>query len=262
MVSAPTPYAGVNAVVRRLLPGARRVLGRQFVGLYLHGSLAYGDFRPQTSDVDFLVVTRAGLPAPIFAALQQVHRRLYTSGLSWAQRLEGAYVPQDDLRRHDPTHPPVPYLGLDGRLALEQLGSDWILQRWILREMGIAVAGPTPAILIDPVGPEELRVAVRGSLREWWSPPFASPRRFETDGYRAYAVLTMCRSLYVLEHGRIASKPEAARWALQTLAPAWHALIRAAVDWQAGSTFDTLGATFVFIRFTLQRAGILPKEKE
>ena len=55
---APTPYAEANAAVEALLDGVKETLGEQMVGLYLYGSLASGDFDPQTSDIDFLVVTR------------------------------------------------------------------------------------------------------------------------------------------------------------------------------------------------------------
>jgi hypothetical protein len=61
----------------------------------------------------------------------------------------------------------------------------------------------------------------------------------------------MCRSLYVLENGRVASKPEAARWAMDSLGEPWRGLISAAAAWQPGLEFDTLDETLGFIRFTL-----------
>ena len=254
MTDFPTPHPDVNAVLDRLLAGAREVLGERFVGLYLHGSLAYGDFDPATSDLDFLVVTGGGLPDETFSALKEMHTGLRTDKSYWAQKLEGAYLPKEVLRRHDPTMSPVPWLGSDGHFARETLGSDWILQRWILREHGIAVAGLPLAGLIDPVRADDLREAVRGSLREWWSPPFPSPERFESDEYRAYAVLTMCRSLYVLAHGAVASKPGAARWAQGTLGPPWADLAARAAAWKPGQTFAGLNETKDFILFTEEMA--------
>jgi hypothetical protein len=106
--------------------------------------------------------------------------------------------------------------------------------------------------LIDPVRPEDLRSTVRHSQQEWWSPLFPSPERFQSGEYRVYTVLTMCRSLYVLENGRVASKPEAARWAMETLQDPWRALIAAAVAWRPGMEFDKLKETMEFICFTTQ----------
>jgi predicted nucleotidyltransferase len=52
-----TPYSDVNAVLQELLTAVQPILGRQFIGLYLYGSLAASDFHPNRSDIDFVVVT-------------------------------------------------------------------------------------------------------------------------------------------------------------------------------------------------------------
>ena len=246
-----TAYPEINAILNLLLADAQAILGNHLIGMYLHGSLAYGGFNPETSDIDFLVVTDGYLPSGTYSALKDMHARLFLSRLAWSQKLEGAYLPKELLRRHNPISAPTPWLGVDGHFALETPGSDWIIQRWILRAHGLVIAGPPLAGLIDPVSAEALRQAVRANLREWWSPPFPSPKRFQSGAYQAYAILTMCRSLYVLEHGRVASKPEAARWAMQVLGDPWHSLISAALAWRPGMEFNRWEETLEFIRFTL-----------
>ena len=161
-ISYPTPYPEVNVVLNVLIPDVQAILGDQFIGMYLHGSLAYGDFNPQTSDIDFLIVTADNLPDEILALLKTMHARLRTSGLTWATRLEGAYIPRQALCRYDPAPACHPWLGVDGHFAVEQLGSEWIIQRWILREKGIAITGPPLKSMIDPVSTDDLRQAVRG----------------------------------------------------------------------------------------------------
>lgn len=252
----PTSYPDVNAVLDKLLTRIKVVLGNYFIGLYLHGSLAYGDFNPQTSEVDFLVGTEGSLPTETFSDLKDMHARFFASGLAWSQKLEGAYIPKDDLRRHDPAHALVPWLGVDGHFALEQLGSDWIIQRWILREKGVIVSGPALKSMIDPVSADDLREAVRSSLCEWWSPPFPSPERFQIVEYQAYAILTMYRSLFVLEHGHVTSKPEAARWAQSVLGEPWIRLISDAAGWREGVRYDMLEKTLEFIYYTLERCRV------
>jgi len=61
-VTHPTPYPDVNAVLHVLLSGVQTVLGNHFIGMYPSGSLASGDFAPQRSDIDFVVVTADELP--------------------------------------------------------------------------------------------------------------------------------------------------------------------------------------------------------
>ncbi len=256
MAITPCSYLEVNAILEILLGEIKEILKDLFMGLYLHGSLACGDFNPQTSDIDFLVVTDGPVPMRDFCALKEMHAGLFTCGLAWSQKLEGAYIPKKDLRRHDPAHAPVPWLGVDGHFALERLGSDWILQRWILREKGVVVNGPALHGMIDPVSPDDLRAAVRYSLQEWWSPPFPSPDRFLSGEYQAYAILTMCRSLYVLENGQVASKPQAARWAMETQGDQWRPLIASAEAWRPGVVFDRLEDVTRFIQYTLRHWGL------
>jgi predicted nucleotidyltransferase len=68
MTTACTPYPEVNAVLEILIPEVQSILGKEFIGMYFYGSLAYGEF-DQDSDVDFVVVTWHELPEPLFLAL-------------------------------------------------------------------------------------------------------------------------------------------------------------------------------------------------
>lgn len=248
----PTPYAGVNGVLRVLLSGARDVLGDRMVGLYLYGSLSSGDFNPHSSDLDFVVVTSDVLPDDTVAALEAIHQRLWAGSLTWAAKLEGAYVPQHVIRRRDDTAPPCPTVN-EGKFYLARLGSDWVIQRHIIREQGRVLMGPPPQTLIDPVSPDELRDAVRGILREWWQPMIADPTPLHREGYQPFAILSMCRALYTLEHGSILSKPASARWALRALDARWRSLIeRGLAAWQAGAPMDEIGEVQAFIGYVVE----------
>ncbi len=248
--TAPTPYPDVNAVLHLLLAGARDVLGDHFYAMYLYGSLAGGDFDLERSDIDFVVVTADELPGELIPALEALHARILASGLKWAPKLEGCYIPRRVLRRHNPADPPYPCTN-EGKFYVGFLGSDWVIQRHLLRERGIVVAGPSPRELIDPVSSEELCRAVRETLYEWWLPMLDNPTRLRGGEYQAYAVLTMCRALYTLEHGAIASKLASARWARQGPAARWAALIGQALAWRPGGQMDGLDETVALIRYTV-----------
>jgi hypothetical protein len=58
----PTPYPELNSVLQDLVDNVQTVLGVKFVGAYLQGSFAVGDFDLH-SDVDFIMVTEEELPA-------------------------------------------------------------------------------------------------------------------------------------------------------------------------------------------------------
>jgi hypothetical protein len=249
-MTAPTPYPYVNAVLDELLSGVREILGERFVGLYLDGSLAAGDFNPQRSDIDFLVATTSELPDEQVLALAALHARLAAGDSPWGSVLEGSYIPLDALRRYDPAHASHPNIEWGGELKVEKHERDWVIHRHILRQHGIALAGPAPQALIDPVSPAELHQAVQELFKVWWAPMLSDPAHLRHPGYQVYAVHTMCRILYTLEFGAVVSKPVAARWAQERLGKRHGALIADASAWINGQPFDHLDETLDLIRYT------------
>ncbi len=249
----PTKYPEINKVLDLLLKDASQVLGNQLVGMYLYGSLSSGDFDLEASDIDFLVVTTSTLPDKTVAELEVMHDRLWKSGLKWAGKLEGSYIPKREIKRHNPRNGPCPTVN-EGRFYLDTPGSDWIIQRHIVREQGVILAGPDPKTLIDPVSDVDLRRAVRGVLHEWWFPMLEDPTWLREHGseYHAYAILTMCRALYTLENGAIVSKSTAAHWLQGKLGEDWSRIIdQALVAQKPGSgNYDLYRYALQLIRIT------------
>ena len=252
-VTHPTPYPDVNAVLHMLLSSVQTILGDHFIGMYLYGSLASGDFDPHRSDIDFVVVSADELPDEMLPALEAMHARIAASGLKWATKLEGSYIPQHALRRYDPTDAPRPTIN-EGSFYVARHNSDWVIQRHILREQGVVVAGPAPQTLIDPVQPNDLRRAVLGILREWWSQQLHDPAWLHSSKYQVYAILTMCRALYTLQYGTVVSKPVAAQWAQEVLGEQGAVLIERALVWRHDDGLDDMNETLDFIRYTLERS--------
>lgn len=246
----PIP-ADVAVLVDRLLAGARAVLAERFVGFYLHGSLAIGDFDPARSDVDFLVAVRDQLSTAEVVRMAALHAAIAASDLRWATNYEGSYIPLAALRRHDPANARHWAVRVDGSLDRDRHGSEWVIQRYVIREHGVVVAGPSPATLIDPITPARLKDAVCALLHEWWEPQLTDPFRLADSEYQAYAVLTMCRALYTLRHGTVVSKPVAAEWALTALPSEWRPVVIAARQWRHGAELQITDAALALIRHTL-----------
>ncbi|MHB8647401.1 MAG: aminoglycoside adenylyltransferase domain-containing protein [Thermomicrobiales bacterium] len=258
---SPTPYPDVNAALCDLLSGVRAILGDQFCGMYLSGSLALGDFAPYSSDIDIVVVTDADLSDDLFAALRAMHAHFNISDSPWATEVEAAYLPLRALRRDDPAHACFPHIerGADERLKWDRFDSGWVIQRFILREHGIIVTGPALPALIDPVQSDDLRRTVSALMETWWGPMRGDPGLLHRQhiGYQAYTVLTMCRMLYTLDFGTVVSKPVAARWAQEILDERWAALIERALMWrkdcQGTLSHRDMDETLALIQYTLER---------
>lgn len=251
----PTTDPEINALLGEILHGAQQALGEKFAGMYLHGSLALGDFTPGRSDIDYVVVTEGELTAAETAALAAMHARINAAGGTWIEHLEGSYIPRDALRRFDPQNSLFPALRTGGEFGIDYHGSAWVILRHVLREHGVALYGPPARTLVDPITPEALRSAAAGTLREWWAPQLDDPSLLRAPEYQAYAVLTMCRSLYTMETGDVASKPAAARWALAGPAAHLSSLIEQAMAYRNGDPFDRLDEVLDFVRDTLARTG-------
>lgn len=246
-------YPAIAAMLEELARRVVVVLGRELVGVYVHGSLAYGGFRPGRSDVDFLAVTQRDLSEGMVRSLAVMHAAFRRAGHAGAERLEGSYIPRAALRRYDPTRAWHPALRMDGAFAIDHHTSDWVIQRHLLRCHGVPMLGPPLAPLIDPVSPRELQSAARAVLLEWWRPMLDDPWRLRDREYQAYAVLTMCRALYTIERGEVATKAESARWAMGVLDPGYRSLIERALAYPDGPQPDELEGTRSLIAHVLER---------
>ena len=261
------PFPEVNMVLDVLLTDVQAILGNQFTGMYLYGSLAYGGF-DQDSDVDFVVVTNDNLPDALFTALQEMHMHIGTLDSWCATQLEGSYIPRHALQTYDPVR--VLHLHIDRgreerlhRMQIEDARlshawwGGWVFLRAVLWENGITLAGPDPRTLIESVPPDELKQAALATLEGWLEPLLEELGELANPGYQSYCVLTLCRLLFTFERGAIASKQVAARWAQERLEQCWRALIDRA--WigrhrpgERGSPQE-IQETRDFIRYILER---------
>jgi predicted nucleotidyltransferase len=206
----------------------RSALDDNLVGAYLTGSFAL-DAADEHSDVDFLVVTERRLDGGEQRRVTKLHRELYERDTPWAQHLEGSYAPRDELRRPNRAE----------WLFLENGATDFkwdrhcnsALVRWVLLAHPHVLCGPPPAELVDPVAPDELRAEAHAAVHDyasWAHEQHGNWPHGMSRWTQPYAVLTLCRALYTLEHATVVSKDAAARWAATALGARWRPLIEAA----------------------------------
>jgi hypothetical protein len=207
----------------------RALLGRQLVGVYVYGSYALGAYRPGLSDVDVTTVHRAELTAPQRQLLSDLHDQLARRHPA-AAALDANYAPLHLLGT--PGDAALPYCR-DGRFR-DRGGGDVNPVMWrTLRGRGLVVCGPAAAEIVPPVSRAELVESMRRNL------VFLSGRmpRYIVGGTetQVFGVLSLCRTLYTLRTGEIASKLDAAEWSLSQVHPRWRPIIeRARARYESG----------------------------
>lgn len=252
-ITNPTPYEDVNAFLHLLLTKIQAILGERLVGLYLYGSLSLGDFDPASSDVDFLAATTEDLPGEIAEQLHEMHEAIALTDFTYAQRLEGSYIPRQALWRYNPQNAHHPTIGTDWPFQVDFHGDNWVVERYIVREHGVIIYGPDPTTLIDRVTPQEVRTAVYAQVKNFWQHQPDQPDWLRERAYQAFAVLTLCRALYTLQEGIVSSKPQAALWACEAY-PRWKPIIERSLAWRSQHEEDDLTETLAFLRAALTLA--------
>jgi hypothetical protein len=191
----------VDAVAETL----RAALGRDLVGLYLHGSAAFHDYHPGRSDIDLLAVcalplgdsARDVLAAQLAAdALPCPAVGLEFSLITRAAALDPGPTPAYELHGWD----------AQGRLRPDPGPGDPDLPLHFaaIQAGGVVVLGPPPGEVFREVARGELLPRLMAELD--WADANASV---------SYRVLTACRALRVLAEGRLCSKRAAAEWVLE-----------------------------------------------
>lgn len=224
----PTPYPDLNLLLREVTARAAGVLGDNLVGAYLQVSFALGD-ADMHSDCDFLMPVRGPLSTEQEHNLRCLHDEIPTKDGHWAKHLEGSYPHADDLRNLTGLGRLWLYVDHGWREMQWSTHCNTEVVRWTLREYGVTLAGPDPRTLVDAIGPEVLRTAMRRDAARFL-PDLYTWTNFDVAWSQRYAVTTLCRMLHTLDCGQVTSKRAALLWAADSVDPRWSSLIHQVLD--------------------------------
>jgi hypothetical protein len=229
--ASPTPDPELNVLLSDLLTGAKSILKENFIGMYLTGSLAVGDFDNE-SDVDFVVMLHERVSEEQLLELQKLHVHLHHSDTKWATCLEGYYILQAELQHYDASDAWHLYLD-NGSKDLEVVTDnekDWVFERFVLQKYALVLDGPDPQSLFELIPVHVFQKTVFTELQRWSSEVLDNPTPLNNRWFQSFMVLSLCRMLHTLKSGEIVSKVVAMRWARESLDPKWGRVIDRA--WQ------------------------------
>ena len=223
----PLP-AEVASLTDRFLLHADRITPGLLTDLYLHGSLCWGEFFPD-SDIDFVGVLARTPTADELDGLAQAHARVRDEFP--ARRFEGFHCRRTDLEAPSEAVSvlPVHHAGAfdaEGRLDVNPV-------TWHeLAERGLVVRGRLPTIHTDL---EDLVAFTRGNLATYWrsllgqvedaiAAEGAAAAVGSHDATVTWVTLGVARLHHLLARRSLTSKSGAGRYILEALDPRWHRL--------------------------------------
>jgi predicted nucleotidyltransferase len=243
-----TPYEDINKILDELAQGLSTILGSNLVGFYLTGSLSYGDFNPESSDIDLLALVRKPVLPEELRLIKDLHFQIEASHAKWAERIECSYTPLVMLGNILPPKQPRPYIG-EGRFYEEaDYGNEWLINNYLLYQDGITLLGPDFRTLLPPVEIADVQKACIRDFSKEWQPKISDPAYLSNSHYQAYVVLNLCRILYTVRCAAAGSKKVSAAW-VKEHAPQWKDLIEAAGMWKYGDVMDRQEETIRFIKY-------------
>ncbi|MFD5616469.1 hypothetical protein [Kitasatospora sp. NPDC127060] len=199
-------------------------------GLYLHGSLGFGEFYPGHSDIDYVAVLARPPDAATIAALAAAHQVVRERFPQ--PDFDGFHIQRSDLTRPPASCPDLPCT--QGGVFQEAGRFDLNPVTWHeLARHGLAVRGP--ALSEEQVWTDDaaLRAYSHGNLAGYWTGVVHSlvqrPKKASTAEATEWCVLGVSRLHHLLATGTLTSKSGAGRYALTAFEPRWKPIITEAL---------------------------------
>lgn len=243
-----------SAIVQALLETIRRqlqeVLGEKLLGFYLYGSLVWGDFDEEISDIDSAALLRTPLNDYELEKLKEMHRRIAIQFPDWGDRIEVQYVDVNGLQDFRTVPFQMGNISPGEPLHFIPSNKNWLMNWYFIRGYGETLYGPAPETVFPAISKEEFQASVLDQVREWKEYINGTA---DSRPYQGYAILTMCRSLYTLRTGRQTSKRKAMEWVKEN-EPAYAKMVQTAWQWRTQYRDEANAAeTFPMVKkFVLQ----------
>ncbi len=219
-----------NELLEKVAEKYKEILGNNLVGIYVHGSLAFGCYNDKVSDIDFIVVVYEPLSVEekteLIKALTALERYAPEKGFEMSVVLkehcsEFAYPTPFEL------HYSAAYrkdaLDDSGRFAESMHGADHDLAAHftVIKEVGYKVCGAEIDEIFGKVPREYFLDSIKRDIAD----------AAEYIGYNpVYYALNLCRVLAFVKTGAVVSKVQGAEWAIENIPPVYAAIASEALS--------------------------------
>jgi len=210
-------------------------LGDQLAGVYVHGSYAMGCFHPDKSDIDFLVVVKEKLAAANMRRITNfalwLHDRMPVQrGIEFSVILENYlnnFKYPTPFEYHYSEFHRERYRMDEFYICGGFTDEDLAAQITVAYHRGITLYGKPLAEMYPPIDEKYYLASIVSDVEGAARNIFTKPSVYLTP---TYITLNLCRVLYFLREGAVASKREGGEWGLTVLPSKFHRVISASLD--------------------------------
>lgn len=216
-------------VLQHIKTSYEAILDENLVGIYVHGSIAFGCFDPRVSDIDFLVVIKDALSVPIkkqlletllaltphcpkkgleMSAVLARNCRPFVYPTPYEFHFSNAHITR---AKRDPDEYCTNFHGTDKDLAAHIT---------VIRTVGQVLCGKPIGKVFGEVPPQDYLDSIRDDVENAVEDIGENP---------VYVILNLCRVVAYLREGLVLSKKEGGKWGLDRLATRYHPMIHAAL---------------------------------
>ena len=249
-----TKYPEIDLILNDFSTNLLKILKVKIVGIYLTGSLSYGDFVLERSDIDLLVVVKDKLNSNEIELVKKLHNYIEEKYPSWKDRIECSYTPIYMLGEILPPKEPRPWIGSGVLYPEAPYGNEWIINSYLLQEYGIPIYGkPYKELLNKPIDILEVQKACVRDIFKEIEPKIKYKEELYDSHIQSYTVLNICRILYTVFNAKVGSKVVSAKWVKEVFAPQWSSLIIKSEKWKYGEDLNSIEEVVEFIKFSISK---------
>jgi predicted nucleotidyltransferase len=249
-----TKYPEIKNLVKDFSLRVQEILKENVVGIYLTGSISYGDFILERSDIDLLVVVKDKLNSSEIELVKILHKDIEEKYPSRKDRIECSYTPIYMLNEIFPPIEPRPWIGSGVLYPEAPYGNEWIINSYLLQEYGISIFGKAyKELLIKPIDILEVQKACVRDIFKEIEPKIRNNEELYDSHIQSYTVLNICRILYTVFNAKVGSKVVSAKWVKEVFAPEWSNLITKSENWKYGEDLNSIEEVVEFIKFSISK---------
>ena len=250
-----TDLLPVSGVLGDISESYRTVLGGNLVGIYVHGSLAFGCFSPGVSDIDFIAVVE-NEPTPA-QKTEIIKETLRLEKSNPPKGLEMHVLTLDACQSF--SHPCrfSLHYSVSHRAAAEKdpaafacnmhgTDPDLAAHVTVMNAVGFPLFGPKVSAVFSPVPQKDYLDSIMFDVASSEEDIAENP---------VYFTLNLCRVLAYVREQKILSKADGGKWGLENLPPEFSGLINSALRAYRGASAyaPSPNEEKAFARFALEK---------